>query len=169
MKNCKRRTDTLHLSICLIWIKLFYFKIRSCSDQCFFFAIYFHHGEKLLYAPPITFDSWPRIHFKLKTKYENNSKHLGEAVDTNSAQKCRIWVSLSIFQLTKSMKEQILLFNMLFFPFKSHVGFQSYQQFYFASLRHKTMKNKGNRALQFLMFLSVFHQAIFIIFHFKIL
>ena len=60
------------------------------------------------------------------------------------------------------MKEQILLFNMLFVPFKSHVGFQSYRQFYFASLRYKTIKkNIENRAPQFFMFLIVFHPAIF--------
>ena len=66
------------------------------------------------------------------------------------------------------MNEQILLFNMLFVPFKSHVGFQSFGQFYLASLRHKTIKNKENRASQFLMFLIVFDKAIFNTFHFKI-
>ena len=41
------------------------------------------------------------------------------------------------------MKEQILLLNMLFVPFKSHVGFQSYRQFYFASLCHKQLKKEN--------------------------
>ena len=66
------------------------------------------------------------------------------------------------------MEEQMLLFDMLFVPFKSHVMFQSYLQFYFASLRHKTIRNKENRTSQFLMFLIVFHLAIFKTFNFKI-
>ena len=67
------------------------------------------------------------------------------------------------------MKENILLFNMLFVPLKSHGGFQSNRQFYLASLRHKTIKKKKNGASQFLMFLIVYHPAKFDTFHCKIL
>ena len=74
------------------------------------------------------------------------------------------------FRSIFKVKEHILLLKMLLIPFKSHVGFISYRQFYLDDffLQNNTNKETKKMSHHNLFCFIVFHPAIFNNFHFKI-